>query len=47
MFGIGALNEPGAEFVLNLMVNEVDKTLAQIGCKNIEDLDPGYIWHNN
>lgn len=47
MYGIGALNGPGAEFVLNLMVNEVDKTLAQIGCKNIQDLDPGYIWHNN
>jgi isopentenyl diphosphate isomerase/L-lactate dehydrogenase-like FMN-dependent dehydrogenase len=47
MFGIGALNELGAEFVLNLMVNEVDKTLAQIGCKNIEDLDPEYIWHKN
>jgi (S)-mandelate dehydrogenase len=47
MYGIGALNEPGARFVLDLIVNELDKTLAQIGCKDIIELDSGYIWHNN
>jgi isopentenyl diphosphate isomerase/L-lactate dehydrogenase-like FMN-dependent dehydrogenase len=46
MYGLGALNEPGAGFVLDLIVNEVDKTLAQIGCKNIVELNSEYIWHN-
>jgi isopentenyl diphosphate isomerase/L-lactate dehydrogenase-like FMN-dependent dehydrogenase len=44
MFGLGALGEPGAEYVLDLMMNEVDKTLAQIGCKDIEELNSSYIW---
>ena len=46
MFGIGALDEKGAEFVLDLMVNEVDKVLAQIGCKDIMELDREYIWQD-
>ncbi len=46
MFGIGALDEQGAEFVLDLMVNEVDKVLAQIGCKDIMELDREYIWQD-
>jgi isopentenyl diphosphate isomerase/L-lactate dehydrogenase-like FMN-dependent dehydrogenase len=46
MFGIGALGEQGAEFVLDLMVNEVDKVLAQIGCKDIMELDQEYIWQD-
>ncbi len=45
MFGLGALGEPGAEFVLDNLVNEVDKTLAQIGCDNIAKLNSEYIWH--
>jgi isopentenyl diphosphate isomerase/L-lactate dehydrogenase-like FMN-dependent dehydrogenase len=47
MYGLGALNEPGAGFVLDLMVNEVDKTLAQIGCDDILNLNSEYIWHHN
>ena len=46
MFGIGALDEQGAEFVLDLMVNEVDKVLAQIGCKDIMELDQEFIWQD-
>ncbi len=46
MFGIGALDEQGAEFVLDLMINEVDKVLAQIGCKDIMELDREYIWQD-
>ena len=46
MYGLGALNEQGAGFVLDLIMNEVDKTLAQIGCKNIVELNSEYIWHN-
>jgi len=44
MFGVGALGEEGAGHVLNLMTTEVDKVLAQIGCKNITELDDNYIW---
>ena len=47
MYGLGAFNECGATLVLDLMVNEVDKILAQIGCKDITDLDLEYIWSNN
>ena len=46
MFGIGALGKEGAEHVLNLMMTEVDKILAQIGCKNITELDDNYIWQS-
>jgi isopentenyl diphosphate isomerase/L-lactate dehydrogenase-like FMN-dependent dehydrogenase len=44
VFGVGALGAPGGEHVLDLLVDEVDKTLTQIGCKNIMELGPEYIW---
>ena len=44
MFGLGAMGEPGAEYVLDLITAEVDKTLAQIGCKDIAELNNNYIW---
>jgi len=44
MFGLGALGESGAEFVLDNFVNEVDKTLAQIGCDDISKLNSENIW---
>ena len=43
VFGVGALGEKGGNHVLDIMVKEVDQTLAQIGCDNILNLDEGYI----
>ena len=43
VFGVGALGEKGGSHVLDIMVKEVDQTLAQIGCDNILKLDESYI----
>ena len=43
VFGVGALGEKGGNHVLDIMVKEVDQTLAQIGCDNILKLDESYI----
>jgi L-lactate dehydrogenase (cytochrome) len=43
VFGVGALGEKGGSHVLDIMVKEVDQTLAQIGCNNILKLDESYI----
>jgi len=43
VFGVGALGEKGGNHVLDIMVKEVDQTLAQIGCDNILKLNESYI----
>ena len=43
VFGVVALGEKGGNHVLDIMVKEVDQTLAQIGCDNILNLDESYI----
>jgi len=43
VFGVGALGEKGGNHVLDIMVKEVDQTLAQIGCDNILNLNESYI----
>ena len=47
MYGLGALNEAGAEYVIEKFTDEVDKILAQIGCIDIKTLDEEYIWDQN
>ena len=47
MYGLGALNEAGAEYVIEKFTDEVDKMLAQIGCIDIKTLDEEYIWDQN
>jgi L-lactate dehydrogenase (cytochrome) len=44
IFGIGALGEQGGEHALDIMSNEVDKTLAQVGCNDITKIDRSYIY---
>ncbi|MBT3990133.1 MAG: alpha-hydroxy-acid oxidizing protein [Rhodospirillaceae bacterium] len=44
VFGVGALGEAGGEHVLDIMTDEVDRTLAQIGCGDIRELGPEYLW---
>jgi len=45
VFGVGALGAAGGEHVLDLFIDEVDRTLAQIGCKAISELGPDYLWN--
>jgi (S)-mandelate dehydrogenase len=47
VYGVGALGEVGGEHVLDLMTQEVDQTLTQIGCKDINALGPEYIWQKD
>ena len=47
VFGVGALGKNGGEHVLNIMTDEVDQILAQIGCENIVNLDSSYIYGEN
>ncbi len=44
VFGVGALGEIGGSHVLDLFANEVDLTLAQIGCTNMAQLGAEYLW---
>jgi (S)-mandelate dehydrogenase len=47
VYGVGALGKAGGEHVLDLMTQEVDQTLTQIGCKDINALGPDYIWQKD
>jgi (S)-mandelate dehydrogenase len=47
VYGVGALGEIGGEHVLEMMTQEVDQTLTQIGCKDINALGPEYIWQKD
>jgi len=44
VFGVGALGELGGACVLDIFVDGVDRTLAQIGCTSIEELGSEYLW---
>ncbi len=44
VFGVGAVGQPGGDRVLDIMVDELDRTLAQIGCTDIKLLGPEYLW---
>ena len=47
VFGVGALGEAGGQHVLNMFAQEVDITLAQIGCTDIADLGAEYLWQHS
>ena len=44
VFGVGAMGAPGGDRVLDIMIDELDRTLAQIGCNDINNLGPDNIW---
>ena len=44
MFGVGALGSSGGDHGLDIFIDEVDRTLAQIGCADIMALDRNFIW---
>lgn len=44
VFGVGALGKAGGDHVFDLLTDEVDRSLAQIGCNAITDLGADYLW---
>jgi (S)-mandelate dehydrogenase len=43
LYGLAAAGEPGVDHVLSLLKDEVDRTLAQIGCASASQLSPDYV----
>lgn len=43
LYGVAANGQEGVSDVLRILQNEVDNTLAQIGCSDVRDLNPGYL----
>jgi (S)-mandelate dehydrogenase len=43
LYGLAATGEAGVDHVLRLLRDEVDRTLAQIGCPSIGQLSPDYL----
>lgn len=44
LFGAAAAGEAGIERTLDILRNELDMVLAQIGCATYDDLHAGYLW---
>lgn len=44
LYGVAAAGQPGVARVLQIMRNEIDMVLAQIGCRALEELDARYLW---
>ena len=40
LYGMGANGEQGLEKIVSLMINEIELTLAQLGCADIENIGP-------
>lgn len=43
LYGLAAAGETGARHVLTLLIEEMDCTLAQIGCRSISELSPEHL----
>jgi (S)-mandelate dehydrogenase len=43
LYGLAAAGEPGVSHVLRLLKDEVDRTLAQIGCASASQLSSDYV----
>jgi (S)-mandelate dehydrogenase len=43
LYGLAAAGEAGVDNVLDLLKDEVDRTLAQIGCASARELSPDYV----
>jgi (S)-mandelate dehydrogenase len=43
LYGLAAAGEAGVDHVLRLLKDEVDRTLAQIGCPSVGQLSPDYV----
>ena len=47
VFGVGALGTEGARVPLDILTEDVDRTLAQIGCADIRELGPHYLFEKH
>lgn len=43
LYGLAAGGEAGVRHALNIVVNEIDRTLGQLGCKTLADVHPGML----
>lgn len=44
LYGLAANGAEGVEAVLEILRDEIDRTLAQIGCPSVSKLNGGYLW---
>lgn len=44
LYGLAARGGAGVDAVLEIFRDEIDRTLAQIGCSSIAELDQSYLW---
>lgn len=44
LYGVAAAGQPGVARVLQIIHNEVDMVLAQIGCRSFQELNASYLW---
>ncbi|WP_175832871.1 alpha-hydroxy-acid oxidizing protein [Burkholderia cenocepacia] len=44
LYGLAAKGSEGVDAVLDIFRDEMDRTLAQIGCPDIEQVDTTYLW---
>lgn len=44
LYAVAAAAQPGVARVLQIMRNEIDMVMTQIGCRSFEELDASYLW---
>jgi (S)-mandelate dehydrogenase len=44
LFGAAVAGEAGIARTLQIVRNEIDMVMAQIGCRAFEEIHPGYLW---
>lgn len=47
LYGLAAAGPDGVEAVLDIFMDEIDRTLAQIGCPSVSKLNSDFIWCEN
>ena len=45
LYGVTAAGKPGALHAIDILKDEVDRTLGQIGCSHGGELGPEFVWH--
>ncbi|MDH5325622.1 MAG: alpha-hydroxy-acid oxidizing protein [Gammaproteobacteria bacterium] len=46
LYGLAAGGEAGVDHALQIIMNEIDRTLGQLGCSSFEDLHQGMLQHD-
>jgi L-lactate dehydrogenase (cytochrome) len=47
LYAIGALGEPGASYIVNLLLEQIRTTFAQIGARNLAEAQKAMVRHPN